>query len=85
MEKKGVIDDIKLIINVFVFLSLPADGAEVQHAIPTRLNILCLASENRSGQLHQEQHTLCYCPCPCQVTLKDLVSPEKDSWAWLES
>lgn len=45
-KKKDVIDDIQLIIKVFVFLSLPADGAEVLHTLPTRLNILCLASEN---------------------------------------
>lgn len=52
-----------------VFLSLPADGAEVQHTLPTRLHILCLASENRACQLHQGQYTLRYCPCQCQVTL----------------
>lgn len=52
-----------------VFLSLPADGAEVQHTLPTRLHILCPASENRACQLHQGQYTICYCPCPCQVTL----------------
>lgn len=50
--KKGMIDDIELIIHVLFFLSLPADGAEVQHTLPTGLHILCLASENRPSQLH---------------------------------
>lgn len=53
-----------------VFLSLYADGAEVQHTLPASLQILFLASENQASQLHRGWYPLCNSLRQCQVIVK---------------